>query len=226
LLLNVEARRRFDQEKLRELLLKTSDPPFHGFLKPTHDNILGVKPEADPKGWVSMWEQPKLGRSYVIGAEGEGVEKSAVVLDRDLSLCVEWHGHADVNLFADEVVKLAGVFNGALVATADDDCSLFQTLHRRGYQRLYRHDHHGLPKISWIAASIDGLDALIREGVNWPSRELLEQLLSVVVKDNGQVELHGKSRAAALAVAVKVKHDSSLESVYPALRARRARESA
>jgi hypothetical protein len=165
------------------MLLATCEPPFRGYLIAA-DNILHVKPQANPKGPVRMWEQPKIDRSYVIGAH-EGLEKfnSAYVLDRrDLSLCVEWHGRSDPDLFADEVAKLGKTYNNALIGSEDDDCTTYQALHRLGYQRLYRHDDRSLPKISWIASAVDGLDTLIREGWTRPSRELIEELLSVVVK--------------------------------------------
>jgi hypothetical protein len=55
-----------------------------------------------------------------------------------------------------------------------------------------------------------------------PSRELIEELLSVVVKDDGRANLRGKSRATSVAIAVKIKHTSGLESIYPGLLKRRA----
>ena len=223
LLINAETRLRFDQERLREMLQAAYEPPFRGYLIASNQNILGVKPEADPKGCARMWEQPKISHSYVIGAhEGEGVEKSAYVLDRrDLSLCVEWHGRIDSDLFAEEVAKLGRVYNSALIGCEDDDCTTYQALHRLGYPKLYRHDDQGnFVKASWIASAVDGLDTLIREGWTCPSRELIEELLSVVVKDDGRANLRGKSRAAAVAVAVKVKHVSGLESIYPSLKRR------
>src|SRR4030095_2805468 len=94
----------------------------------------------------------------------------------------------------------------------------YQALHRLGYSKLYRHDEVNFVKASWIASAVDGLDTLIREGWTCPSRELIEELLSVVVKDDGRANLRGKSRAAAVAVAVKVKHVSGLEAIYPSFK--------
>ena len=222
LLINAEARLRFDQERLREMLLAACEPPFHGYLRDTSDNILKVNPVADPKGYVRMWEQPKIGRSYVIGSCEQGLEKSAYVLDRrSLDVCVELHARIDADLFAEEVAKLGRVYNSALIGCLDDDCSTYQALHRLGYPRLYHHDEVNFVKTSWIASAVDGLDTLIRESWNCPSKGLVEELLAVTVKDNGQVELLGKSRATAIAIAVKIKHDSGLESIYPVLAKRR-----
>jgi hypothetical protein len=221
LLINAETRLRFDQERLRAMLQAAYEPPFRGNLIASNQNILGVRPEADPKGYISMWEQPKMGRSYVIGAhEGEGLEKSAYLLDRrSLDVCVEWHGRCDSDLFAKEVAQLGRVFNTALVGCVDDDCATYQALCRIGYQRLFRHDT-SIPKASWIAGAIDGVDEFLREGCLCQSRGLIEELMTVTVKSDGKVELHGKSRTAALAVAIKATHDSSLESIYPTLRRR------
>jgi hypothetical protein len=216
-------RPRFDRERLRSMLQAAYDPPFRGYLIASDQNILGVKPEADPKGPIRMHEQPKLGHRYVIGAhEGEGGEKSAYVIDRrDLSLCVEFHGRGDADLFAAEVIKLGKIHNDALIGCIDDDCTVYQILRRRGYSRLYRHDN-SIPKVNWIAGAIDGVDTLIREGCNWPSKGLVEELISVVVKEDGKVELRGKSRVTAIAIAIKVAHDSSLASIYPSLKGRGA----
>ena len=204
------------------MLQAACEPAFRGNLIASNQNILGVNPVADTKGYISMWEQPKIGRSYVIGAH-EGLEKfsSAYVLDRrDLSLCVEFHGRLDSDLFAAEVVQLGRVYNNALIGCEDDDCPTYQALLRLGYPKLYRHDI-SIPKASWIASAVDGLDMLIRdESWNCPSRELIEELLSVVVKDGGTPELRGKSRTTAAAIAIKVKYTSGLESIYPNLKRR------
>ena len=108
----LSGRPRFDQKKLQRMLLAAADPVFQGYLTPTSQNILNIKPEANDKGYVRIWSLPKHGRRYCIGADvAEGLEKGDFscghVYDRnDFSLCAEWHGHIDPDLFADEFAKL------------------------------------------------------------------------------------------------------------------------
>jgi hypothetical protein len=216
-------RPRFDRERLRLMLSEAYDPPFIGYLRHTPDNILHVKPEADPKGPIRMWEQPKMGRSYVIGAHG-GIEfSSAYVLDRrSMDVCAEWHGRRiDQDRFAEEVVRLAKTYGTALVGTEDDDNPTYQALLRLGHTRLYKHEVNFV-KAAWIAAAVDDLSATIREGFSCPSRELVEEMLNTTVKDDGKVALQGKSRVVAAAVALRVNATSGLQSIYPALLKRRA----
>jgi hypothetical protein len=222
LILNAETRLRFDQQKLREMLQATCEPGFHGYLHESPDNILHVKPEADPKGPVRMWEEPKIGRSYVIGAQG-GIESScAYVLDRrSLEVCAEFRGgRIDQDRFAEEVIRLGKTYGNALIGTEDDDCPTYQAILRLGYPRLYKHDV-GFVKAQWLAAAVDDLSALIRKNWACPSRELVEEMLNVVCRDDGKTDLHGKGRVAAAAITVRVKNTSGLESIYPSLNKKR-----
>src|SRR5262245_56859517 len=40
----LSGRPRFDQKKLQQMLLAAVDPNFRGYLRPTTENLLGVKP--------------------------------------------------------------------------------------------------------------------------------------------------------------------------------------
>ena len=46
------------------------EPGFRGLLVDTNETILRMRPEANPEGQIRIWELPKLGHSYVIGADG------------------------------------------------------------------------------------------------------------------------------------------------------------
>jgi hypothetical protein len=219
LILHAGNRLRFDQQKLRELLQATCEPNFRGMLHDSPDNILHVRLEENSAGPVSMWNPPESNRSYVIGAHG-GIESScAYVLDRkDLSVCAEWHGQRiDQDRFAEEIIRLGKTYGNALIGTEDDDNPTYQALLRLGYARIYRHEINFV-KAQWLAAAVDDLSAVIRQGFNCPSRELIDEMLNVVVKDDCKtVELRGKSRTTAIAVALRVNATSGLQSIYPAL---------
>jgi hypothetical protein len=221
LILHAENRLRFDQERLRKMLMQVSEPNFRGMLHDAPDNILHIRLEENSVGPVSIWNPPESNRSYVIGGCDQGPEKAAVVLDRkDFSLCASFYRRCDGDLFSEEVARLGRIYNTALVGTEDDDSPLFQALKLRNYPRLYRHRHDDhFVKAAWIAAEVDDLSALIRENWVCPSQALIEELLSVVVKDD-KADLRGKSLVVAAAVAVRVKITSGLESVYPSLRRR------
>jgi phage terminase large subunit-like protein len=214
------SRRRFDRERLRAMLQAACEPNFRGMLHDSSDNILHIRLEENSAGPVSMWNAPESNRSYVIGAHG-GIESScAYVLERgDLSICAEFHGsRIDQDRFAEEVVRLAKTYNTALIGTEDDDNPTYQALLRLGYPRLYRHRHdEHFVKSSWLAAAADDLSALLRQGFNCPARELIVELLTVTVKDNGQVELQNKGRTTAAAIAMRVQATSGLQSIYPSL---------
>ena len=60
------------------------------------------------------------------GLIGEGLEKGDFSCGHvydwdDMSLCAEWHGHIDPDLFADELAKLGMLYNKALVGCEDNN---------------------------------------------------------------------------------------------------------
>lgn len=138
---------RFNLDQLDELRKRVVEPPFRGYLRDTPNNVLHVKPEANPNGPVRMWEQPKLGRSYVIGADvAEGVDggdySAAYVLDQeDLSIAAAWHGHIEPELFAPELARLGRTYNDAKIGVENNNQghTTLVTLKNLGYPRIYIH---------------------------------------------------------------------------------------
>ena len=79
---------RFNIDKLEKLLGKAQDPDFRGYLTPTGENLLNLKPEKNPERWVKMWAMPKAKGRYIIGADaaagmerGEALERSGLYND-------------------------------------------------------------------------------------------------------------------------------------------------
>lgn len=76
----------------------------------------------DTKGYLEVWEHPKPGHQYVIGAdtsEGKvtGDYSAATIWDaKTYEQVATWHGHIDPDLYADELVKLGKYYNTALIA--------------------------------------------------------------------------------------------------------------
>jgi hypothetical protein len=102
-------------------------PPFRGHLRDTPDNVLHVKPEANPNGPVRMWEQPKLGHQYAMGVDtSEGIDggdySAAYVLDReDLSIVAAWHGLIEPELFAPELARVGRTYNDAKIGVENNN---------------------------------------------------------------------------------------------------------
>ena len=70
---------------------------------------------------------------------------------------------------------------------------------------------------------IDDLAALIREGFSCPSKGLIEELMSFVVKDNGKAEAEEScfdDRVISAAIAVQLHKTAGLESIYTNLKRR------
>jgi hypothetical protein len=181
-----------------------------------------------------MWIRPEVGRRYVVGAAVDEVG-CACVLDRaDLSLCAQFYARVAPDIFAEEIARLAEIFNTALIACEDTGhgSTANRALRRLQYPKLYYRkelDDRGVTKtekLGWLTNTstlpilIDDLAALIREGWDCRSRETLDELMTVVVGDNGKVETKGSSRVLAAAIAVQIKNTSGLESIYPNLKRR------
>jgi hypothetical protein len=235
----LSGRPRFDRKRLQQMLLAAADPKFRCYLKSKGSgSIVDLEENAD--GYVRIWKFPRAGRQYVIGVDvAEGLEKGdfscAHVLDRsDLSLCAEWHGHIDPDLFADELVKLGRVYNTALVGVEDNNHggTTNRALRRLGYARLfYRQelDDRGVrktQKLGWQTNTasrpimIDDLAGLIREGYACPSKETIEEMMSFVVKPDGKAEAEEDcfdDRVIASAIALQVHKTSGVGRFWPSL---------
>jgi hypothetical protein len=168
----------------------------------------------------------------------------AHVLDRaDLSLCAEWHGHIDPDLFGDELVKLGDVYNRALIGVEDNNHggTTNRALRRLGYPNLfYRQeidDRGGVrktQKLGWQTSTasrpimIDDLAGLVREGYSCPSKETVEEMLSFVVKADGNAEAEEDcfdDRVIASAIGVQIHKTTGLGRFFPFLnKQRRAHE--
>ena len=90
--------------------------------KPSHiGRIEKGKLVADSQGLIKVFKQPEYGKYYVIGidvAEGliDGDYDAAVVLDNTtLEQVATFHGHIDVDLYAEEIYKLGRYYNDALL---------------------------------------------------------------------------------------------------------------
>jgi hypothetical protein len=120
-------RPRFDVPTLTKWLSK-SKPGEQGNIE--HKQWI---PQA--KGYITVWDKPKPGKKYVIGADvAEGLVNgdysAAPVWDAETwKMVAKWHGHIDPDLYGDELAKIGKFYNTALIAVEKNNHG-FTTLNR------------------------------------------------------------------------------------------------
>jgi hypothetical protein len=239
---------RFNMDKLDEMRMLTIDPPFRGWLKDTADNPLHVKLEANQEGWVKMWKPPISGHQYCIGADSaEGIEggdySAAFVLDRDdESICAAWHGHIEPEAFGAELAKLGYLYNRASIAVetfpSAHGLATALNLKNSNYPRLYWHksldsrskrqqrlgwvnDSKSKPiMVDGIATHLDSFDLADPTAATIPDRELINELMSFGVMENGSCEAQEgcyDDRTIAFGIALKTNKVAGMSTFFPNL---------
>ena len=230
---------RFNIDKLEKMLGTAEDPPFRGYLTPTRANLLNVKLEQNPEGWVKMWKPPTAKGRYIIGADAAaGVEggdySSAHVLDKeDLSIAATFHGHLEPSKFADELEKLGNLYNRALVAVETEPSAHGLTtatkLRDTGYPNLHyssqldTRSKRSVERIGWINSPgkkpvlIDTLADYLGDGGDVIDKETIQELMTFGIMSNGKLEAQEgcfDDRVISFALAIYVRHHSGMASVF------------
>lgn len=231
----VSGRPRFDARKLHTMLLAAKDPPARGIL---HEDGSRVRIEANDRGFLRIWQPPKMRGRYIIGAdvaEGltDGDYSCGHVYDWEtLELCAEWHGHIEPDLFGIELGKLGKIYNNALIGVeANKDNTVNVRLKNDGYPHLfYRRDlerrtnRKGASTLGWLTTTvtkpvmIDTLAQAITDGALIPSRETVSEMMTFVYHDNGKLGAQSgcfDDRVIASAIAVEIRKRHSLDTHYP-----------
>ncbi len=179
-----------------------------------------------PEGFVSVYEEPRPGREYVIGGDtaGEGSDYfAAQVLDRDTGRqACTLRGRMDEDLYARQVYCLGLWYNQALVAVEANFSSYpIRELERLGYPRQYaRPREDGLTHrpgsslgFRTTAATrpliLAGLVEEVRERCQGlRDRDTIEELLTFVRNEKGRPEAQAGAHddcVMALAIAHHVR---------------------
>jgi hypothetical protein len=229
---------RFDLEKLADMETKAREPGFRGFLVDTDENILHIKVEANQQGWVKIWTLPRLGHQYVIGADvAEGVEggdfSSAHVLDReDESIVASWHGHCEPERFGkEELFKLGRLYNNASIGVESNNHGLttLTALRNANYPRIFYHKSlelrgRGQERMGWRADTktkpmmIDGIGTYLESNPDIPDRELINELQTFGVMENGTCEAQEgchDDRVTSLGIALVVNKVGGINRFFP-----------
>jgi len=161
-----------------------------------------------PTGRLSVWEEPKAGRSYIIGADvSEGLAKGdfsvADVIDHQTGKQVaQWHGHVDADVYAEILIALGRRYNMAWLGVERNNHGLttLTWICAARYPYVYAEmvpDPPGKPRkrYGWLTSSatrpliLDNLVREVREDAHGiMCRATIEEMMSFKIQDNGRYE--------------------------------------
>ena len=237
---------RFNLDQLDQMRLVCVEPSFRGFLRPTADNLLHVKLEKNPDGYVRMWNPPVLGKRYVVGGDSaEGVEGgdnlSAHVLDRDtLDIQLAWHGHIDPEKFAEELALIGYLYNRALIGVESYPSAhgliTLTKLKALGYPSIFYSRNietrrKAVEKIGWRSTGaskmmlVDGIGShlAVEKGEPdpyMPDKDLIGELQTYGIMENGSTGAQEgcyDDRVISYGVALLIAKIGGLSQYYPNL---------
>lgn len=191
----------FDIGALRKYLTLTKEPE-RGYLKDVGGKVQFVP---DEKGYLHIFEHPKPGEYYAIGADvaegkADGDYSVGMVGTQDFRLNCMWYGHIDPDLFGVELVKLARYYNDAYLGVENNNHGLatLKAIQREDYWNVYFAKNYDriadkiTQKLGWNTNSktkpmmIDKLREFVREMyLEIPSRLVINELLSYIICDDG-----------------------------------------
>ena len=179
------------------------------------------------KGSLKIWAMPEKDKAYSIGADvAEGLATGdysvGTVLDEDLNVVAKWRNHIDPDLFGDEMVKLAIIYNDAYLAVENNNhglTTLKAVLNKDYYNIFYTKSYDKTSdtttkKIGFSTNArtkplmIDKLAEFVRE--KWlgiKDMEIVDELYTYVIDDKGKTN------------AQEGKHDDCVMSLGIALQA-------
>lgn len=198
----VSGRPRFNITSLKRYLANLKEPIKIGYLEEKDSKVQFID---DQNGYIRIWRKPEKDKFYVIGADvAEGLVNGdysvGVVYDDEFNLCASWHGHIDPDLFGDELVKLAMMYNEAYIGVEFNNNGqvTIRKITNREYWNIYYQKNYDkvtdqlTQKIGWRTTKrtkplmIGALAEYIREcWVDMPWDLLVNECLTYVVDDEG-----------------------------------------
>jgi len=205
----------FDQKILIKLRDNHQRPPMKignlEWIDPEHPEKSGVEFVENPKGYISVWQEPSELGCYCIGGDvAEGLEKGDYsdldVLDRDnFEQVAQWHGHIDPDLLGFEAVKLARWYNSAWIGTEINNHGLTtnKCIAKLKYSKLYirktldEREPDPTDKLGWLTNTqtrpimLDDLKKAQRDGLIIHSERSITECLTFVKNAKGKPEAQG-----------------------------------
>lgn len=195
-------RPRFGITSLRKYQAQTREPLKRGYL---YETSKGIEFVDDPKGYISIWEHPKPGMHYAIGADvAEGLitgdYSTAYVGSTEFDIVANWHGHIDPDLFGKELVKLARFYNDAYLGVEANNHGLttLKSIVNTEYWNIYYSKNHEKiydqmsQKIGWTTNQktkplmINKLAEYVRDYyLGIPCDLLIGEMFTYIIEDNG-----------------------------------------
>ena len=158
-------------------------------------------------GLLRVWDEPKPGKRYVIGADvAEGLITGDYSCADVLQLpegyqVAQWRGHVDPDRFGDLLAKLGKKYNNSLVGVERNNHGLttLTTLRKTGYSNIYaqvdlenRGENKETKRFGWLTTAkskakiIDQLKAELRDGDHGICCiDTIKELETYIIEDNG-----------------------------------------
>lgn len=177
----------------------------------------------DETGWITIFKHPEPDRPYTSGNDvAQGVEggdfDAAPMIDNiTLEQVAAFHGHLNVDLYAEELYKFGTYYNNALLGPeVNFNPGIIINLEKLRYSKLYlRQDIHTISKdikmvFGWLTgmtnrnAIISELVEYVREHINLiHDINLLREMLTFIKNKQGRPEaMPGKKDDRVLAYAI------------------------
>lgn len=203
----MSGRGRFNKTILSKFYQNAKPPLYTGILEKINNKIISVE---NPNGWISIWEKPKIGESYIAGYDiAEGIEvigkdtdySAGIVLDSQLNQVAEIHCRFEPDVFAEEIVRLSSFYNTAFtgIERNKDGLGVLKAVQAKKFFNLYQQEefnpdtHIRNRTLGWRTDAktkpelIAYLDELIRnELIHLKSEKLINELITYVVRSNGK----------------------------------------
>lgn len=181
-------RPRFDNRKLNEMLARATAPAESSAVP-------------DSQLTLRLWEQPRPGELYVIGADAaEGMAAG----DYSAACVLHWasgrkvadlHGRASVFRFADALYALGMRFNAAVIAQERNHPgpAVLARLEEKRYPKLFTHEGKAEPGFVmdsyWRPRVVDALDEAVSSAPEtFVDAEEVGEMMAFIINERGKAE--------------------------------------
>lgn len=221
----------FSAELIHSLIKKAKQ--FTG----TKHRLDAISPVEDKKGEIVIYDRPKQGMAYAIGADvAEGIEggdfSTFCVLDKELNMVATYCGHVDPDKFGRMLVLTGKYYNNAILAPESNNhgYAVIAAIKNLNYNRVFKREEREelgkdiTDKIGWHTniktkmLMLDELVAAVRDGsVTIKCESTLREMLSLVIEPDGNVVLNSKDKTVSLAISLQAIKQAVMDGQFKAI---------